>query len=439
MSTDWLTAREIRERYGILSTSLELWCRKGCKALGGRKPRVWKGPSRGHPRNAPGRACYYYSRQDIEAIVAVEPLDGALRDAAGAWLTARAAQERYGRRLDLHPWRAAGCPALGGKRIRAKRIPAAAGGPRGSRRGQVWVYHENDVLRIAAAGASGRRVEPVPDPEWLTAAEALEEFGLGKHALLHWRKCCMYLGRPMKARRQKTTINGQVRTLWRYHRPDLQVIAERVSAAADTVRSESLGEWAPAAEIKKACGVRASILAYWRQDGRVRAKQIPTPATKASAHKLLWVYHVGDVLQAKAAPDGRTRQARQKQERMCSAETTDTDGPPLFPVVRIDQDPNYPLLVEVVGCARCRGIAEAEAAADPAPKPAQARGRPRSEATEEVYKFCYEAYISGKKLAQALADARKRFGRNAPKEEGHVRRNAQRYAKRHGLPLYRPS
>jgi hypothetical protein len=66
-------------------------------------------------------------------------------------------------------------------------------------------------------------------------------------------------------------------------------------------------------------------------------------------------------------------------------------------------------------------------------------GRPASEATEAVYKFCYEEFIvKQKKRSNVFREAGKLFGARAPKDEASVRKYACRYAERHNLPLDRP-
>jgi hypothetical protein len=65
------------------------------------------------------------------------------------------------------------------------------------------------------------------------------------------------------------------------------------------------------------------------------------------------------------------------------------------------------------------------------------RGRPTSEQTEAVYKFCYEHYVAGQKLLSIREKAARVFGNRAPKEDAHVTEYAKRYAKRNRLPLNR--
>jgi len=63
-------------------------------------------------------------------------------------------------------------------------------------------------------------------------------------------------------------------------------------------------------------------------------------------------------------------------------------------------------------------------------------GRPRSQKTDAVYKFCYEQHQLGElKRSSILRKAQELFGNNAPKEECDVTNFARRYAKKHNLPF----
>jgi hypothetical protein len=96
------------------------------------------------------------------------------------------------------------------------------------------------------------------------------------------------------------------------------------------------------------------------------------------------------------------------------------------------------------GCGR-GGEATAPAPAPPpatpnAPRGGRPRGRggrPRSAATQEVYRYCYDEYTRGTKRSQIWEAARRRFGPHAPRHEHHVTLYARRYALAHGLPLTR--
>jgi hypothetical protein len=194
----------------------------------------------------------------------------------------------------------------------------------------VWLYLAADVAQLAAAGVSTRHGAAEDSPDWLTVAEARDRFGFTKHVLLHWRTGgCLYLdGRRLAARRMKSLVNGQVRVAWRYSLRDLEAIAERQARCSDRIFPDAAG-WFTAGEIKRDHGIRESILAYWRNAGRVRARKIPTPPDKASAHKMLWVYHMADVLSARAAPDGRSKEARRlraEKARPAEANGHDTTG-----------------------------------------------------------------------------------------------------------------
>jgi hypothetical protein len=65
-------------------------------------------------------------------------------------------------------------------------------------------------------------------------------------------------------------------------------------------------------------------------------------------------------------------------------------------------------------------------------------GRPMSDLTQEVYKFCYDHFITAsEKRAAVRSAAEKKFGERAPKTKADVRKYAIRYANRHTLSTRR--
>jgi hypothetical protein len=308
-AAEWITAREIEETYGIPAANLEYWCKSGCEALGGRRPRFRRAPYGGFARGESGRGAYLYRRADIESIAATPLCPQSFKDSEGEWVTEREARDRYARALRLGRWRKAPCPALGDRPIRSRRVLTAGGGggPRSVARRRVWFYLAADVAQLAAPGTSPRHGRAPEIPGWITAQEARARFGFGKQGLLHWRvRRCIHLGgRKLAARKIKTTLRGQVRVLWRYSVEDLEAIAEKAGAPSPLALQDAAGRWEPAAQILRSHGIRASILTYWRLIGRVRARQVPVPPGHFSAHKTLWIYHLDDVIKARALPDGR--------------------------------------------------------------------------------------------------------------------------------------
>lgn len=65
-------------------------------------------------------------------------------------------------------------------------------------------------------------------------------------------------------------------------------------------------------------------------------------------------------------------------------------------------------------------------------------GRPPRDDVAEVGKYLYDRWIKGDKLAAIREGAKKKFGADrAPTEDAHVTRDAQRYARKKGLPVTR--
>ena len=126
----------------------------------------------------------------------------------------------------------------------------------------------------------------------------------------------------------RTLIDGSVRMLWRYCRADLETIAERQGREGDVSVKDAAGAWFSAHDIHKTYGIRVGALSYWRKIGRVRAKQIPTPPDKLSAHKLLWVYDDNEIRRARRVIDGRSREARAKRIAASSASLKTAPGLP---------------------------------------------------------------------------------------------------------------
>lgn len=65
-------------------------------------------------------------------------------------------------------------------------------------------------------------------------------------------------------------------------------------------------------------------------------------------------------------------------------------------------------------------------------------GRRRSALTDAIEKYCYERWSKGDKLVAIVAGVQAEFRGRGPKEKGHVRLYAKRYAQRNSLPINRP-
>src|SRR5207302_2057985 len=105
MSTRWLSAREVEQRFGFKPSTLCHWRKSGCPALGGKKPRSKRGVGL-HRLYHPG---------DLAKARATRPTD--------EWIPAGAAEQRFGlSRTRLWLWRQAGCLFLGGRKPKARQI-----------------------------------------------------------------------------------------------------------------------------------------------------------------------------------------------------------------------------------------------------------------------------------------------------------------------------
>jgi hypothetical protein len=104
----------------------------------------------------------------------------------------------------------------------------------------------------------------------------------------------------------------------------------------------------------------------------------------------------------------------------------------------VRNDHASPVLVVIVGTAFTPAVDERSTSE--CAKMIRKRGRPASEETQALYKFCYEGYIAGEKRGNIRRNAITLFGEElAPKEDKHVTAYAQRYAEKHHLPLNRPA
>jgi DNA-binding transcriptional MerR regulator len=154
-------------------------------------------------------------------------------------------------------------------------------------------------------------------------------------------------------------------------------------------------------------------LARWRDCGYLNAVVVPAPMPNGGA-KSAWVYDpqgVEELLGAKSFTEAAAQLPEDQTEEPASS-LPPSAGP------RVTEPQPEPLPTN----------------SEAAPRKG---GRPTSPLTEAVYKFCYEGYTSGEKLAAVRARAEKQFGSHAPKEDSHVRLYARRYAGSHGIPISR--
>jgi hypothetical protein len=220
-SAGWITSGTARQKYGVPVVTLHHWRRYGCPALGGRKLPVRT--ARGHP----GRV-YLFPEAEVRRAAAVTAWGGVHTDRAGTWLSTRLAGERFGLTPDrLRAWRG-GCPLLGGKGLRARRVPVVEvnAGRRSCR--LWWVWHAGDLAAIAA-GVAG-------EADWLTAGEVRGRYGWAETTLYYWRAagCPRLGGRRLRSEKRPRAVRWKGREAVQpcrvFYRPDLEAVARSRSA-----------------------------------------------------------------------------------------------------------------------------------------------------------------------------------------------------------------
>jgi hypothetical protein len=111
-----------------------------------------------------------YHEDDLRQIKAARKAaaPAVFTDAEGTWLFASEVARRFGLRADnLWHFRAKVYDFLPEGRIRAKQVDAASP-PTRKARCRLWVYHEDDVKRVAAHRAG----EPIPPPAIVMIADS---------------------------------------------------------------------------------------------------------------------------------------------------------------------------------------------------------------------------------------------------------------------------
>lgn len=204
----WLSVQKAVIEYRISAPTLNVWRRKGCPVLGGRKLEV-------RERRFKGRRRHFVRREDLDAIV--EARKKGPNDAS--WVTASRAAAEYGfiRRVLYRFTRAS--HRLLGRPIRSKRIPVPTAIGKAKRR----VFWRADLEKLG-------RMRRVPSAEWLTISELEARFGFPRQSLKLWRMHgCPHLGgrKPTARVRWIASDSGEPIRVWEYRGSDLEQIAER--------------------------------------------------------------------------------------------------------------------------------------------------------------------------------------------------------------------
>jgi hypothetical protein len=146
----WLTAKAAERKYGIWDASLSEWRENPTPYLGGRTIRA-KQISRLTAAKNP-RSVWVYHEEDIQCIVAAKKAGPVFDDQEGRWLFACEVSKRTGLSADnLWHYRNKSFAFLNNGRIRAKKVSGVHHPLPNCAHKQRWVYHEEDIFRLAAS------------------------------------------------------------------------------------------------------------------------------------------------------------------------------------------------------------------------------------------------------------------------------------------------
>lgn len=153
----WLSARAAIRKFGFSHSSLRSWRTKACWKLNGKKLRALLVDFAGDKWH-PGPTWVYFA-EDLAAIAEKKAdRQQTHKDAEGVFITAGLAEQRHGMDYSLLHWyRGRPCQHLENRKIRVKKVRLLTGN--GGARRPVWVFHEEDVNRIAASLKKLRRAK----------------------------------------------------------------------------------------------------------------------------------------------------------------------------------------------------------------------------------------------------------------------------------------
>lgn len=173
------------------------------------------------------------------------------------WLTSEQVLEQFNLAFStVDRWRRRGCPVLGGRRLRAKRVKGVKGYKR--------LFSAEDIRRVVETPPWDGLHRDSSGQEWLSTRLAGERFGFSPDRLDAWRmKGCSALGgHKLRAQlirvREAAGIKFWCRNRWAYHLQDLETIASGL-------RREN--EWLTHEEVRENYGWSVMTLWQWRKDG----------------------------------------------------------------------------------------------------------------------------------------------------------------------------
>jgi hypothetical protein len=246
----WLTAEEAQQQLGVSYSLLRLWATQGCCYLNGKAVRT-------HAADCG----FLYDRRDIERIAATpSPYE---REAP--WLPLAQAVAEYGfTRDELYNWRRKGCPFLGGKRVRSRRVALRRPGQVG--RARVRVFYRADLEAILEAQAAGGSPSDTSG-DWLSVTEAAEFLGCTPSSIYQWAaKGCPALDGKKLYVQTKTVVmrDGRTRPVAEYNRAEL----EEIKQARATSRHGTPGsDWISGQEAVDLFGLDLNRLYEWHKKG----------------------------------------------------------------------------------------------------------------------------------------------------------------------------
>jgi hypothetical protein len=226
------------------------------------------------------------------------PGDSSWVDGDGTWLPEREAFRSHGlAATTLRVWRRSKKPGLRTKRVRLRTF--------GNRSPLVWVYHEEDLKRIAAG-------ETRPEPgvfrnelgDWLSARAAIDRYGFAHSTLRAWRKagCWQLDGRKVRTIRVTLPVDKwHPRPSWAYFAEDLVIIAAKQGKRQEKHEDQE-GNWITAGLAERSHGMDYSTLHWYRGhdcqhlgNRRIRAKRVDLPLGCKQGHRRVWMFHEEDV------------------------------------------------------------------------------------------------------------------------------------------------
>jgi hypothetical protein len=157
----WLSAGAAKKVYGVWDASLGDWRQKPCEHVG---RTIRAKPIRRQGGKGPHKTRWVYHEEDLQVIAAAQAAPGpaTLQDSEGTWLFASEVQRRFGWPADgLTYYRRKAWPCLDGGKLRAKQVPSTAHPGMRNKNRPAWVYHEEDLRRLAAFQA-GEDLGPIP-------------------------------------------------------------------------------------------------------------------------------------------------------------------------------------------------------------------------------------------------------------------------------------